>query len=435
MRVTPSSLKNILSALIIIVGIVFLTIMISNATVENFSKTYIFSDTKKIPHKKVGIVLGTSRYLSDGSKNMYFHNRIKAAVKLYYADKVDFIIVSGDNSVQEYNEPREMKRELIKLGVPSNKIFQDYAGFRTLDAVIRAKEIFGQEEFTVISQEFHNKRAIYIARKKGIDAIGYNAADVEDYSGFRTKVREVFARVKVFIDLWTSKKPKFLGEKIAVESRTLKERLDSLKKNFLEKASKEKIETYEAGIERIARSGVLESALKVGDQAPDFNLPDAAGGKTNLKSLLKKGPVVLIWYRGSWCPYSKAQLSAFKQALIEIKHLGATLVAVSPQIPDSSLAFYEKLNPGFHILSDIGNNAAGSYGIVYTLPKNIKNYYDKSGPDLRAYNGVRNAQLPLAATYVIDKAGMISYAHITADYRERAEPDNVINVLKQLRND
>jgi SanA protein len=109
-----------------------------------------------------------------------------------------------------------MKAELVKLGVPAEKIYLDYAGFRTYDSVYRLRDIFGQSSFTVISQEFHNRRAIYIAQELGLQAVGFNANDVDAYNGFKTQLREKFARVKVFIDLLMNKKPKFLGEKIKI---------------------------------------------------------------------------------------------------------------------------------------------------------------------------------------------------------------------------
>lgn len=177
----------------------------------------VYADISKLPAQKVGLVLGTSKWLVNGNQNPYFKYRIEAAVQLYNAGKIKFIIVSGDNGTKAYNEPREMMNELIKRGIPESKIFADYAGFRTLDSVIRCREIFGQEEFTIISQPFHNERAVFLARTKGIRAIGFNAKDLKGKSGFKTQLREVFARVKVFIDLITAKQPKFLGEKIEVK--------------------------------------------------------------------------------------------------------------------------------------------------------------------------------------------------------------------------
>lgn len=125
-------------------------------------------------------------------------------------------MVSGDNGHVSYNEPKEFRKELIKRGIPKEKIYLDYAGFRTLDSMVRAKEVFGLEEVTVISQQFHNERAIYIAKKNGLEAIGFNAQDVQGYSGFKVKTREALARTKVFLDLFLNVQPKFLGEKIAI---------------------------------------------------------------------------------------------------------------------------------------------------------------------------------------------------------------------------
>ncbi len=155
--------------------------------------------------------------MSDGSKNYFFYNRTKAASTLFKSGKIQFVIISGDNSLSYYNEPADMKKELINAGVPDSVIFLDYAGFRTFDSMIRAKEVFGQTKFIVVSQQFHNERAIFIARKYGIEAYGYNAEDVNAYSGFKTKIRELFARVKVFIDVYTNKQPKFLGEKVIIQ--------------------------------------------------------------------------------------------------------------------------------------------------------------------------------------------------------------------------
>jgi SanA protein len=155
--------------------------------------------------------------MRSGTKNYFFYNRIKAAETLFKSGKVQFVIISGDNSLSYYNEPEDMKKELMKAGVPDSCIFLDYAGFRTFDSMIRAKEVFGQTKFIVVSQEFHNERAIFIARKYGIEAYGYNAEDVSAASGFKTKVRELFARVKVFIDVYSNKQPKFLGDKIIIQ--------------------------------------------------------------------------------------------------------------------------------------------------------------------------------------------------------------------------
>lgn len=188
-----------------------------NWRIERASAHEIYADVTLVPANKVGLLLGTSKWLRNGQPNLYFKYRIDAAVELYQAGKIKYILVSGDNRTVYYNEPRDMQRELIKRGVPEAAIYLDYAGFRTLDSVVRCKEIFGQEHFTVISQEFHNRRAIYIAKQKGFGIIGYNAKDVTVHSGFKTMLREKFARVKAFIDLNVlMEQPRFLGEKIVI---------------------------------------------------------------------------------------------------------------------------------------------------------------------------------------------------------------------------
>lgn len=181
------------------------------------ARHYTYDDVNAVPYNRVALVLGTSKYLIGGSPNHYFKYRIKAAAELYNSGKVDYILVSGDNATVQYNEPRQMRRALIQAGIPANAIYSDYAGFRTLDSVVRAKEVFGQARFTVVSQAFHNERAIFIARHFGIDAVGFNALDPSAYQGIRTRVREVFARLMGLLDLYVlDKGPKFLGEPIVI---------------------------------------------------------------------------------------------------------------------------------------------------------------------------------------------------------------------------
>ncbi len=205
---------QILSVVLLVLSIF---IYIANYKINSFSKPFLYNSTDSIPACKTAVLLGTSKFMSNGTKNYFFYNRITAATTLFKSGKIQFIIISGDNSLSYYNEPADMKKELISAGVPDSVIFLDYAGFRTYDSMIRAKEVFGQTKFIVVSQQFHNERAIFIARQYGIEAYGYNAEDVSAYSGFKTKVRELFARVKVFIDVYTNKKPKFLGEKVIVK--------------------------------------------------------------------------------------------------------------------------------------------------------------------------------------------------------------------------
>ncbi|MGB0430022.1 MAG: SanA/YdcF family protein [Bacteroidia bacterium] len=193
-----------------------LFVAFSNILVHFYASKYVYENLENLPNQKVGLVLGTSKYVANGSSNYYFNYRIAAAVKLFNAGKIDYILVSGDNATKQYNEPRDMFEALAKAGIPKNRIVLDFAGFRTLDSIVRCKEVFMQESFVIISQGFHNQRAVFIAHAHGINAIGYNAQDVKANSGFKTRVRELFARTKVFIDLMLEKRPKFLGEQIQI---------------------------------------------------------------------------------------------------------------------------------------------------------------------------------------------------------------------------
>ena len=180
-----------------------------------------YSDVSTVPYRKVGLLLGCSERLSNGRSNLFFSYRILAATKLFKAHKVDYFIVSGDNHVVGYDESSAMKNALVSAGVPADRIYCDFAGFRTLDSVVRAKEVFGQSSMTVVSQEFHNQRAIYIARSKGMDAIAFNAREVSSYGGLRTKLRERLAKVKAVLDVSLFRtSPKFLGSRIVIGEST-----------------------------------------------------------------------------------------------------------------------------------------------------------------------------------------------------------------------
>jgi SanA protein len=144
----------------------FFVIWMASATllVVSTARGRTYADLASIPKRDVGLVLGCSRFLPDGRRNRFFDNRIRAASDLYRAGKIDYLVVSGDNHIRGYDEPTDMKESLIEAGVPPERIYCDYAGFRTMDSIVRARKIFGQTAITVISQEFHNQRAIFIAR-------------------------------------------------------------------------------------------------------------------------------------------------------------------------------------------------------------------------------------------------------------------------------
>ncbi len=183
--------------------------------VASAAKPYLYNVVADIPMHKVGLLLGTSKDLPDGRPNPFFKNRIEAAIALYKAGKIKYIIASGDNSVVGYNEPKDMKDALVQQGVPDSAVILDYAGFRTFDSILRCKDIFGQTDFTIISQLFHNERALFIAQKNGIDAVAFNAMDISKHDSFRIHAREVLARTKAVLDVYVlNTKPKFGGDKI-----------------------------------------------------------------------------------------------------------------------------------------------------------------------------------------------------------------------------
>jgi SanA protein len=191
----------------------------ANRKIPHDTCAYLCNNVNDVPCQKVALVLGAAAKLKSGQPNPYFSKRIRAAQELYAAGKVRAFMLSGDNSREYYNEPQDMKDALAAVGVPDSIIYLDYAGFRTLDSVVRMKEVFGQDSFIIVSQRFHNERAVFLAQHYGLTAYGYNAPDVTiGQFALKTTVREKLARVKVFIDMLTGKDPKFLGEPVIINA-------------------------------------------------------------------------------------------------------------------------------------------------------------------------------------------------------------------------
>jgi len=207
--------KFISTLLLLVVFFVF----ISNLVIVQTTKKKIYTNTQLVPNKhNVGLLLGTSEYTTKGRTNLFFKYRIESAAELYHTGKIKHIIVSGDNSLKEYNEPRQMAKALLKLNVPDSVITLDFAGFRTLDSVVRCKKIFGQTNFIIISQQFHIERALFIAEKYNIDALGFASQTPPDNYSFKTQLREYLAKTLAIIDLYIlNTPPKFLGEKIIIK--------------------------------------------------------------------------------------------------------------------------------------------------------------------------------------------------------------------------
>jgi peroxiredoxin len=209
--------------------------------------------------------------------------------------------------------------------------------------------------------------------------------------------------------------------------------LDVLREGAISRMPSEALGAIKHSIEDLSRSGIGARSLKVGDFVPDFELPNAVGKRVRLKTLLKDGPVVATFYRGGWCPFCSAELQAYENVFEEIKKLGATVVAISPQTPDNSLTTAEKQNLTFEVLSDVFNDVARQFGIVYHVQDELQALYEDLGLDLPALNGDSSFDLPVPATYVIDQVGMVRMAFVDPDYTRRLDPAEVLSVLRSLR--
>lgn len=209
-------MKRILAAIAILVVLIVAVLTWCDYAVKTAAKGRLYTDTASLPYRRSGLLLGTAKYINGTHLNPYYYYRIEAAAALLKSGKISYLIISGDNSRKDYDEPSDMRADLIARGADSTHIYLDYAGFRTFDSMRRAREVFGQDSVTVISQLFHDERALYIAQREGIDAIGYCARDISVRAGIRTQLRERFARVKVFVDYIIGQEPKFLGKKIVV---------------------------------------------------------------------------------------------------------------------------------------------------------------------------------------------------------------------------
>ena len=194
------------------VAVVAAFVLWTNLAATRAGAGRLHDEAASVPAGGVGLVFGCDDRI-DGRENLYFRYRIDAAAELWRAGKLRCLIVSGDNRTKHYNEPLRMKRALVEAGVPRNRIVCDYAGLRTFDSVVRAKEVFGVKHATFVSQRFQNERAAYIAEANGLAFSGFNARDVEAPAGLRTKLREVAARVKMWLDVRVlGTRPRFLGD-------------------------------------------------------------------------------------------------------------------------------------------------------------------------------------------------------------------------------
>lgn len=214
---------------------------------------------------------------------------------------------------------------------------------------------------------------------------------------------------------------------------TLASQLEATSAVVREQAPTAALDAIEAANRRLAQSGLADHALRAGQRAPDFVLADATGRPVDSKTLRSRGPLVISFYRGAWCPYCNLELQAWQRHLPELDALGATLVALSPQRPDASLTLAQKHALAYPVLSDIGHRVARQFGIVYEVEETLRPVYQAFGIDLPAYNGDASFELPVPATYLVDRDGTIAGGWIDTDYRRRAEPSVVLSRLREIR--
>ena len=185
-----------------------LVVLLCNGWVVYSTRDQIYFDVNKLPANDVALVLGTNRYIKGGHENLFFRYRMEATARLWKEGKVKYLILSGNNDSEFYNEPEDMQKALLKLGVPADVMIPDYAGYRTFDSVLRCRDVFKQHHITVISQNFHNARALYIGNHEGIEAVAFAAQDVPNGYSFRTLMREYMARPLAMLDVhWLRPQP------------------------------------------------------------------------------------------------------------------------------------------------------------------------------------------------------------------------------------
>lgn len=255
----------------------------------------------------------------------------------------------------------------------------------------------------------------------------------------KTKYLILSASIFLFIGCKDAKNESTKEQKMKTETtesqtveRPLENDLNKRMTEFGKKADANKKQIYAEGLKSLEDSKIVENALQVGETAIDFKLKNATGKEVSLYDELKKGPVILMWYRGGWCPYCNLALHHMQEALPEFQKYGANLLALTPEVPDSSITTKEKNHLQFEILSDVDNVIARKYKVVHTLTDDVATIYEDSF-GLSKYNGNDNAELPLGVTYIIGQDKVIKYAFLDADYRKRAEPADLIKFLKEMK--
>ncbi len=216
---------------------------------------------------------------------------------------------------------------------------------------------------------------------------------------------------------------------------SLSEQLSKMREQSASRIPSDVRATMRQAIQDLIASGIAQKSVAAGARAPEFSLPNAKGETVRLSDLLAKGPVVVSFYRGGWCPYCNLELKALQERLPEIADLGASLVAISPETPDNSLTSAEKNALEFEVLSDTGNAVARGFGLVFKLADELKPIYEGFGIDLVKHNADESYELPLPATYVIDRDGTVRKAFVDADYTKRLDPEEIVDSLRRAKGD
>jgi len=232
--------------------------------------------------------------------------------------------------------------------------------------------------------------------------------------------------------LFTSLALVFLVSAMQAQSPTLAAELTAKQNAWAEQADEDTKRAYAQGIVEVGESEAMATALQAGDRMPSFELTHANGQTVSSEALLAQGPIILTWYRGGWCPYCNLALRAYQQLLPEYQEAGAQFVALTPEVPDSSMSTQEKNELAFYVLSDVKLEVAKQFHVAYTLPEVVQEQF-QGRLDIPAYNGNETWELPLAVSYVIDQEGIIRYAYLTDDYRKRAEPAELLVQVKALQ--
>lgn len=208
--------------------------------------------------------------------------------------------------------------------------------------------------------------------------------------------------------------------------------LAGIKRMAVERRGAAVIAAYERGVDELRATGIAGRALAAGDVMPDFELPNARGGTVRSADLRERGPLIVTFYRGGWCPYCNLELRAYQAGIDRIRGLGAEVVAISPELPDRMLDTETKNGIGFEVLSDLGNAVARRFGLVFRLSDELVEIYRRNGNDLERHNGDGSWELPMPGTFVVDRTGRIALADVDPDYTRRLNPADVLDALEAL---